>query len=199
MKRVLALAVAMTLVAGVAQAATETFNFSGYSEKSKEKTFVGDYGSKVVVTAGNYHEYIKDGVHTAGTKKIGQWDGGLGVKSYKKDEHYVDGDKPEFLKFSFGEHMVLHSIKFSNYGNGEFDWYSSNGNGDIDVSMGADVSGTKIGSMFFLGAYGKQGFKVKSITVKHKKTPPPNEIPLPAAGFLLLGGLGGLVALRKKK
>ncbi len=201
-KRIATTLAAMVL-AGASFAATEKFDFTGYysGEYYSSKSFDGDNGGSVTVTAGTYTDYISDGVGTAGDAKVGQWTGaGLGVKSpdpwyYGWEEHYVDGKNPEFLKFDFGMDVVLESISFWNYGNGKFDWLGGNGASDIDVSLWADVSGTEVGSTLFLGAYKKMGFKVKSITVSYD-TP---EVPLPAAGFLLLGGLGGLAALKRRK
>lgn len=40
------------------------------------------------------------------------------------------------------------------------------------------------------------GFKIRSITVEYEDTP---QIPLPAAGWMLIAGLGGMAALRRKK
>lgn len=197
----IAATVVATVFATASFAATETFSFVGSHAGTyyKSKSFSGDNGGSVNVTAGTYKWNISDGVDTAGKAWVGQWTGyGLGVWSkdkYSKEEHYVDGKNPEFLKFSFDKDVTIEKISFKNYGNGKFDWYSSNGSGDIDVSLWADVSGTDVGSMFFLGAYKHMGYKVQSITVSYDMS----EIPLPAAGFLLLGGLGGLAALKRRK
>jgi hypothetical protein len=196
-----AVTIAATVFATVSLAATETFDFTGYHAGTyySSASFSGDNGGSVDVTAGTYDWVISDGVDTAGDAWVGQWTGyGLGVWSsdgWGWEEHYVDGHNPEFLKFSFGEDVTLEAISFADYGNGQFDWYSSNGSGGLNVAMDADVSGTDVGSMFFLGAWGSMGFKVESITVSYDVS----EVPLPAAGFLLLGGLGGLAALKRRK
>lgn len=194
--------IAATVFATASFAATETFDFTGsyWGTYYSSPTFHGDNGGSVEVTAGTYNNVISDGLHTAGDAYVGQWTGyGLGVWSsdgwWNYEEHYVDGSNPEFLKFDFGTDVTIESISFGDYGNGQFDWYASNGSGGLYVDMDADVSGTDVGSMFFLGAWGSMGFKVESITVSYDMS----EVPLPAAGFLLLGGLGGLVALKRRK
>jgi hypothetical protein len=47
--------------------------------------------------------------------------------------------------------------------------------------------------------YDYSAFKITSLTVTYDDPPPPSEVPLPAAGFLLLGAMGGLAALRRRK
>ncbi|WP_227257988.1 VPLPA-CTERM sorting domain-containing protein [Kangsaoukella pontilimi] len=47
---------------------------------------------------------------------------------------------------------------------------------------------------------GDHGFEgVSSISTCAPSMPPPPEIPLPAAGWLLIGGLGGLAAMKRRK
>ncbi|MGI1661249.1 VPLPA-CTERM sorting domain-containing protein [Palleronia sp. KMU-117] len=54
-----------------------------------------------------------------------------------------------------------------------------------------------VSDVFGIGASGKyDAFKIKEIVFKDA---PPNVIPLPAAGWLLVAGLGGLAAMRRKK
>lgn len=195
---------AAIVFAGASYAATETFSFLGYHagetdvyEASKE--FTGSLGGTVEVTMGTFGHSI---AHTGsdGGGFVGQWDGwGLGVcsrlrRSHCRESHTVDGwGTNEYLRFSLEQDAVLESITFLNYGNGTYDLSTMSGDEYWSAYHGMDVSGTDVGSMFFVGAWDHAAFKVQSITVSYA------DVPLPAAGFLLLGGLGGLAALKRRK
>ena len=64
-------------------------------------------------------------------------------------------------------------------------------NGTVDVSA-ENRSGTIIG----IGAFSEtSAFKVRSLTVEYHE---PDPIPLPAAGWLLLAGIGGLGVMKRR-
>lgn len=206
-KGVLAGAFALVATVTAASAATETYSFLGYKPGTYYNSvdFQSDMGNTVTVTAGTYTNTISDG--TVGTAYVGQWTGyGLGactkLTTYGcKEQHYIDGYyKNEFLKFSFEHDVTIESIKFKDYGDNFFDLTLADGTNLLDLKYNAagvyQNAIDAMGSMFAIGAYYyTSGFKVQSITVSYN-TP---EIPLPAAGWLMLAGLGGLAAMKRRK
>ena len=200
-----ALALGASLTA--AQAATETYDFLGYMPGTYYNSvdFTSDQGNTVTVTAGTYSEAITDG--SVGGVAVGQWTGyGLGACSYWGSKgcgeaHYVDGYyKNEFLKFSFGHDVTIESIQFKDYGDNYFDLTLADGTNLFDLAYDAaglyQTAVDAMGSMFALGAYYyTSGFKVQSITVSYDDT---SEVPLPAAGWLLIAGLGGLAVMKRR-
>ena len=199
----LAALLAAVVLAGASHAATETFDFTGYHagetyhyEATKE--FTGTLGNTVEVSMGTFDWSI---YHTGweGYGLVGQWAGyGLGACTYLHygycyEQDVVDGWGPnEYLQFTLEDNAVLESITFLNYGDGTYDLTTMDGDVYWSAPIGADIAGTEVGTTFFIGAYNGAGFLVESITVSY------SDVPLPAAGFLLLGGLGGIVALRRR-
>ncbi len=194
---------AAIVLAGASYAATETFSFTGYHAGETDvyetsKTFTGNLGGNVEVTMGTYGGSIQ-GSGSDGGGVVGQWAGyGLGVctrqwHGYCAESHTVDGwGVNEYLKFSLDQDATLESITFLNYGNGRYDLTTMTGSEYWSLWQGSDMSGTELGSMFFVGAWDRMAFKVQSISVSYA------DVPLPAAGFLLLGALGGLAAMRRR-
>lgn len=191
---------AATVLGTASFAATETFNFTGSYAGTyySSKAFSGDNGSKIGVSA----------VTVKGNKlkasKVGQWTGGgLGVCNSLGwygcyESHTVDGaNGDDYLKFSLGQDVNITSISFSDYGNNSFNIYGNGSLQTLGYSNGGSWAGDVVaGSTFFIGAsQWSSGFKIKSLTVSYGV----NEVPLPAAGFLLLGGLGGLAAMKRRK
>ena len=206
MKSVFAGALGLIASLSVANAATETYNFLGDKAGTYYSSvdFTSDMGNTVTVTAGTYNSVISDG--STGTAWVGQWTGyGLGVCSYGGskgcyESHFVDGyGANEFLKFSFDHDVTIESIKFKDYGDNYFDLTLGDGTNLLDRMYNASglyqVATDAMGSMFAIGAFWKgSGFKVQSITVSYDTS----EVPLPAAGWLLIAGLGGLVAMKRR-
>ena len=201
---------AITLTASAASAATitETFglwdNSLTYGGQYDSITFGGDQGTDVVVTAGNYGLNLHSG--SMPSTKVQYWGGyGLGAGTEgPAPDHAVDGDGgPEFLQFAFEQIVKVVNIEFG-YGQGLFD-LSGNSIGatsfDIGVQTNVDTSNTanNMGNIIKIGAFWEDSyFKVDSITVTYEEEEV-SPVPLPASSLMLLGALGGLAAVRRKK
>ena len=96
----------------------------------------------------------------------------------------------KFDVFSFGN-GAYHGAYATDY---EYDIKTGGGSGGYSVRT-VSISGLDTGSVFGIGAYhhGSE-FKIKAIHFEEV-----NPIPLPAAGWMLLAGLGGLAAMKRRK
>ncbi len=124
-------------------------------------------------------------------------------------DHEVDGENSnEFIKLSFAPDVTLKSIRFSywdsddnariyTYGNSSWnEVVNIDGHNLWSSSYEYTFSTYYTGSMFLVGATGDDDeWKLKEVSVRYE----PSAVPLPAASWLLLAGIGGLVALRRKK
>lgn len=81
----------------------------------------------------------------------------------------------------------------------DFEFFADLGDGlehisSDDVAGSVELDGTYVSTMFGIGAMGNyDAFKVRSIELHVAP------IPLPAAGWLMLAGIGGLAAVRRKR
>jgi hypothetical protein len=132
---------------------------------------------------------------------------------YKKytDAHFVDGKGfDEVVKFVFDKVVKIEKIWFSyNEAGDDFAFTVLDGANAGAFYATVGIPGTSfyssftftkeiLASMFGVGATGKYDeFKIKKIKVSYEDHP--EVIPLPAAGWLMVAGLGGLAALRRKK
>jgi hypothetical protein len=201
-------AVGSAMLFSAVNAATETYDFLGHYAGTyyDSKDFLSDMGNTVTVTMGTFDKVITDGASGGG--KVGQWTGyGLGVctlahHGYCKESHFVDGrGKNEYLKFSFDKDVTIESIKFKDYGDNFFDLTLGDMTNKLDLKFDAyglfTATIDAMGDFFAIGAYNaKSGFKVQSITVSYDEGP--SEVPLPAAGWMLIAGVGGLVAMKRR-
>ena len=221
---------AALLLASAASAASVTFDFSNshgnpYPLPNSFSTTEG--GLSVTASA----KSIQFGRLTGNTltggiirdAQIGRYAGGIGVTSGYFDNHQVDGSDSvlgldEYVEFSFGQEITLHSVNFDLVGcDDDFRWgYDSNGNGsygigdflsgEIDIpnsTIFANFGGVE-SSVFTLGAFGgNDEWKIRSMTVNYEPVPVdpdlPSPVPLPAPILLLAGGLGGLGAFARRR
>jgi hypothetical protein len=118
-------------------------------------------------------------------------------------EHAIDSKGPdEAMVFDFGRVVTLSSIYFGwTAGAKLFSLFVDGthvGNFTANAGLPTGVTGTTFAvgaTKGWTGRYWRESYlKLKSITVSYQ----PSEIPLPASGLLLLGGLFGFAAVRRK-
>lgn len=123
------------------------------------------------------------------------------------DYHGIDGNwANEYLTLSFSPEITFKSVTFSYWdSNDDARFYTYNGSGwDYRGGVGSsgdsiysyDFFGTYTGSSFAIGASGyNDEWKLRSVAVDY--TPP--VVPLPAAGWMLMAGIGGLAAMKRRR
>ena len=212
--------VGASLVAGCiasgASAATVTFNFTNSTS--------ANWMSSLNYTAGSLGLTVTGGDTTGGSGKVATWTGhGLGMKSgtdctwgCSGTDHQIDSSGlDDVVTLTFTKAVSMANIVF-NYvdPSDRFDLYEgstktvSNGvvknlvnltTGTNSVfRIGAGVQNNTTCSRWF-GCYTTQtnsAFKLASITVSYSDNPA--TVPVPAAGLLLMGGLGALGIARRR-
>lgn len=153
---------------------------------------------------------------------VGQWSTGLGTQFYGDSDHKVEGSgADEMVVFSFNKEVKLEKVWISyydRYDDIEVASYSTSLS-LLDLKSDVDLDGTVYGSsntsndigwtnlssveklvssILGLGAdHSDDQFKISKIKVSYEGAPP--AVPLPASGLLLIGALGGMGALRRRK
>ncbi|MEM9798571.1 MAG: VPLPA-CTERM sorting domain-containing protein [Pseudomonadota bacterium] len=207
-------AAAISAVAGTAQAASITFDYTGVGGGAAPTAQTVD-GITATVSG------LKCAAGGCDPVGVQQWFNGLGIKAKNgwrdHDSHQVDGyNGDDIVVFAFSEAVRIISASFSYVDpNDDVTLFSVSGTsvtagekGRIGVDgpfSGGAGNGGDTGSYTFAGLFEGETFgfgavdaydnwKLASVTVESIAA-----VPLPAAGWMLLAGLGGLAAMRRRR
>jgi hypothetical protein len=200
---------AVILTAGGASAATLSFNFRDAS--SNVFTSGG-----VTLTATGHR--LNNNNTIGAQESLGLWDNGLGVRSSWNDAHLVDGSGAnEAVRFAFSQTVRILSVTLAYADrNDTFSFGYQGGSGYVHVTSAQSLTTGSTtwnyaanpdearhtfnsaywSSIFAIGAIdGDSEFKIAAMTVETA----PSVVPLPAAGWALIAGLGALAAVKRRK
>ncbi len=208
-------------LAASAQAATVTFDFSAANS--------GGWVDALTYTSGGVTLTVTGGDTTGGKGKVATWAGwGLGMKSASDctfrgwcfgSDHQIDSyGLNDLVTFTFSKAVSITQLMFNLVDKGDtFDFYANGTQvshsavspvvtlaSALGTSFGVGAGETLTQQCFGWGWFCKcrpviltSAFKLTGLTVTVPDEPAP--VPLPAAGLLLAGGLGGLAAIRRRK
>jgi hypothetical protein len=214
MKTIL-LASAFALGAGAASAASITFDLLGAYDTNEPSLNYSAGGVDLKVEGLRCDNSNKN----CGAALIDQYGTGIGMDGGGGDSHQVDGSNyNEFLTLSFSEEVQFSSVSFTYYSAGDdFEFFTHTGSawshvgradacesncGNSSTINKYDFLGTYVGTAFMVGSMATgDDWKLRAVTVDYTddgngNLPP---VPLPAAGWMLLAGLGGLGAMKRRQ
>ncbi|WP_371170550.1 VPLPA-CTERM sorting domain-containing protein [Aliiroseovarius sp. 2305UL8-7] len=185
MKKLLATTAVAGMMATAASASTVVDLTTG-----GDVTSLGTMGSFSTVGAQGSIDPWRAG---RGTDYLTQTSGGLGVYGRGDSSAQLDGFVDEAITFTFDYAVRLVSVTFSYFGRrDDADIYVNGSKVANESTSNPYYFGNVVASSFTIGADGgNDHFRIKEFKVA--------PVPLPAAGFLLLGGLAGLGALARKR
>ncbi|MBK0328156.1 VPLPA-CTERM sorting domain-containing protein [Rhodobacteraceae bacterium F11138] len=133
-----------------------------------------------------------------GSADIHQTNEGLGVTGWLDTSDEADGQFDEYMLFSFDQDVSMMEIAFNHIDSDDpYNIYVDSGSGFTLVDANA-MTNPYTFSPFLTGNTLKvavtdnsSAFRIASVTV--------NTVPVPAAGVLLLAGLGSLAAVRRRR
>lgn len=193
MKWILAAAAIATTVATGATAATTTIDLTTGGDATISRT-----GG--VFSSGDVSGTIDAWRWGPSADYLSQTSSGLGVTGLVDTDIKLDGFVDESITFNFDQSVRLVSVTFGCFDpNDDADVYVNGSMVANDTNTNPYMFGNVVASSFTIGADGASAwfgdgydnFYIKSFTVA--------TVPVPAAGFLLLGGLAGLGLVGRKR
>lgn len=190
---------AAIMASGAASAATFTFDFDTATTGWQHSLNYLQDGVGLTVTGGTTN---------GGSAQVATWAGyGLGVRSGRHDQHAIDSVGPnDMAVLSFSEAVTITSLAFSYISHGSvFDFFVDGTQviNNARVVPSFSFTSEDLAQVFAVAADSRcrwfscnSSFKLTSVTVE---TADPSVVPLPAAGWALLLGLGALGAVRRRK
>ena len=217
MKTLFATCAVVALSAGAASAAPIQFDlFSNPSQTGFDSFSLDAGGVNLTVSSISCGDKHGPNAESCRSEETDRWTRGVGVKNSRGDSHQVDGRwRNEYVVLSFDQAVTLDGAAFTYFSKWDrVNLYTENGSGyayeerfnAFDSANGFSNASIHTysfttpytGTTFVFGATGYNDswkFNAVSVTVPAMQTTP---VPLPAAGWMLLAGLGGIAAVRRK-